>query len=157
MIDSPERRPLRLLVGYLFFLGLLVLAMTPVYFYAEPALRPTVVRVGGALFLGVVLIHLRKRVEERLDAQPPSAFEAALRQALAEPLVAPLFQKLRDEVRFSRRSQAYFANVLWPRIRRLALSSERAAPEMPSGRRLLRLGPSLSTLQDLVARIEDHP
>lgn len=161
MVQLPERRWLRLLLGYLVFLGILVLAMTPVYFYADPSHRPTVVRLGGALFLGIVLIHLRKLAREWLDAQPSSAFEAALHRTPAEPRFAPLFLKLRDEVRFSAKSQAYFAHVLWPRILRLlaARTGQRlaAAPVTPRGRRLLRRGPSLTTLQDLIARIEERP
>lgn len=161
MVQSPERRWLRLLLGYLVFLGILVLAMTPVYFYADPSHRPTVVRLGGALFLGVVLIHLRRLAREWLDAQPPSVFEAALRRAPPEPRLAPLFVKLQDEVRFSARSQAYFEHVLWPRILRLlARRAEQrlaATPVMPGGRWLLRRGPSLATLRDLITEIEERP
>ena len=161
MVQSPERRWLRLLVGHLLFLGILVLAMTPVYFYADPSHRPMAVRLGGALFLGVVLIHLRKLAREWLDAQPPSAFEAALHRAPPEPRLAPLYGKLRDEVRFSARSQAYFEHVLWPRILRLrALRAGQplaAAPVMPRGRRLLRRGPSLTALRGLIAEIEERP
>jgi hypothetical protein len=161
MVQSPERRWLRLLLGYLLFVGILVLAMTPIYFYAAPSHRPTVVRLGAVLFLGIALIHLRKLAREWLDAQPPSAFEAALHRAPPEPRIAPLFVKLRDEVRFSARSQAYFANVLWPRILRLLAARTgqplAAAPAMPDGRHLLRRGPSLTTLQDLIARIEERP
>ena len=161
MVQSPERRWLRLLVGYFLFLGILVLAMTPIYFYADPPYRPTVVRLGSALFLGVVLIHLRKLVREWLVAQPPSAFDAALSRVAPGPRLAPLYVKLRDEVRFSSKSQAYFANVLWPRILRLSAlrigQRLAVAPPMPGGRRLLRRGPSLATLRDLIARIEERP
>jgi hypothetical protein len=161
VVQSPERRWLRLLVGYLLFLGVLVLATSPVYFYADPSDRPTVVHLGGALFLGVVLIHLRKLVREWLDAQPPSAFEAALRRVPPEPRLAPLYVKLRDEVRFSAKSQAYFEHVLWPRILRLltlrAGQRVAAVPAMPGGRRLLRWGPCPTTLRDLIAGIEERP
>ena len=161
MVQSPERRWLRRLLGYLVFLGVLVLAMTPLYFYADPTYRPTVVRLGSALFLGVVLIHLRRLAREAIRGQPPSAFELSLHRAPAEPRLDPLFLKLRDEVRFSEKSQAYFAHVLWPRILRLlALRAGQplaAAPVMPGGRRLLRRGPSLSTLRNLIARIEGRP
>lgn len=160
MVQSPERRWLRLLVGYFLFLGILVLAMTPVYFYADPSHRPMVVRLGGALFLGAVLIHLRKLAREWLDAQPPSAFEAALHRAPPGPRLAPLFGKLQDEIRFSIKSQQYFEHVLWLRILRLlaARTDQRlaAAPVMPGGRRLLRRGPSLTTLRDLIAEIEER-
>jgi hypothetical protein len=152
---------LKLLLGYLVFLGVLVLAMTPIYFYADPSHRPIVVRLGGALFLGIVLIHLRKLAREWLDAQPPSAFEAALHRVPPEPRLAPLYVKLQDEVRLSAKNQAYFERVLWPRILRLCSlrAGQRlaAAPGMPGGRRLIRRGPSLSTLRDLIGRIEERP
>jgi hypothetical protein len=158
---SPERRWLRVFGGYLLFLGLLSVAVTPVYSYVEPSNRPTVVRLGGALFLGVVLIHLRKLVRKWLDGQPPSAFEAALRRVPPEPRLAPLYVKLRDEVRFSAKSQAYFEHVLWPRILRLltlrAGQRVAAVPAMPGGRRLLRQGPSPTTLQDLIEEFEERP
>jgi len=158
--ESPERRWPRILLAYLLFLGILVLAVTPLYFYAEPSHRRMVVSLGSGLFLGVVLIHLRRLVQEQLDAQPFSAFEAALHRAQPEPVLAPLFVKLRDEVRYSVRSQAYFAGVLWPRILRvLALREGRRlaeAPAMPGGRRLLRRGPSLTSLRNLIARIEER-
>jgi hypothetical protein len=148
------------LLGYLAFLGILVLAMTPVYFYAEPSHRPTVVRLGAALFLGVVLIHLRKLAREWLDAQPPSTFEAALHRAPPGPWLAPLYLKLRDEVRFSARSRAYFTHVLWPRIVRLRAlqvgQTLAATLVMPGGRRLLRRGPSLASLRDLITEIEER-
>jgi len=161
VVQSPERKWLKLGAGYLLFLGILVLAMTPIYFYAEPSHRSMMVRLGSALFLAVVLIHLRRLVQEQLDAQLPSAFEAALHRAQPEPVLAPLFLKLRDEVRFSARSQAYFAHVLWPRILRLLTTLRAgqrlaAAAEMPGGRRLLRRGPSLTTLQDLITEIEER-
>jgi hypothetical protein len=160
VVQSPERRWLRLLAGYFLFLGILVLAMTPVYFYADPSHRPMVVRLGGVLFLGVVLIHLRKLARGWLDAQPPSAFEAALHWAPPEPQLAPLLVKLQDEIQFSIKSQQYFEHILWLRILRLlaARTGQRlaAAPVMPGGRRLLRRGPSLTTLRDLIAEIEER-
>ena len=161
MVQSPERRWLRLLAGYLLFLGILVLAMTPVYFYADPSHRPTVVLLGGALFLGVALIHLRNLARECLEAQPPSAFETALHRAPPEPRVAPLFVKLQNEIRFSIKSQQYFEQVLWPRILHLLAARTgqqlAAAPVMPGGRRLLRRGPSPAALRDLIAELEERP
>jgi hypothetical protein len=148
------------LLGYLLFLGILVLAMTPIYLYADPSNRPAVVRLAGALFLAVVVIHLRRIVREGIYRQPSSAFELALHRATPEPRLDPFFLKLRDEVRFSNKSQAYFEHVLWARILRLVAlrTGQRVAavPAMPGGRRLIRRGPSLTTLRDLMARIEER-
>ncbi len=154
-----NRRWLRLLAGYLVFVGCLALVVTPVYLYVEPSHRPEIVRLAAVVVVGIALIHLRGIVRERIDAQPVSAFELALRRAPMEPRLAPLFLKLRDEVRFSTTSQKYFERVLWPRILALLARGPGAQPAvlpvMPAGRRLLRRGPSLGTLRNLIGRIEE--
>ncbi len=161
---SPQlnRRWLRLLAGYLVFVGCLALVVTPLYLYVEPSHRPEIVRLAAAAVVGIALIHLPGIVRERIDAQPPSALEAALHRAPLEPRLAPLYMKLRDEVRFSTTSQKYFEHVLWRRI--LALLAREPGgqppavpPVMPAGRRFLRRGPSLGTLRNLIGGIEEGP
>lgn len=161
-MQSPlDRRWSRLFVGYLLFVMLLDVALTPVYFLVESPHRPTVVRLGGALVVGIAVIHLRRIVRERIEDQPPSNFALALHQAITEPHDAPLFLKLRNEVRFSGTSHQYFEHVLWPRI--LALLARQSgrppviAPVIPAGRRLFRRGPSLAALRDLIAELEERP
>jgi hypothetical protein len=161
MLQSPRRRWPRILGGYVFLLGFLAATTTPVYLIVKPSDRPTVVRLSLALVVGILLIRLRQYVQERLDAQPASTFEAALRGAPPEPHRAPLFVKLLEEIRSSTRSQPYFERVLWPRIQRLlagrAGQGLAATPGMPRGRRVLRRGPSLTALRDLIARIGERP
>jgi hypothetical protein len=162
MFPPPERRWLRLLAGYLVFVGCLALIVTPLYLYVEFSHRPVVIRLAAAVVVGIALFHLRGIVRERIDAQPASAFELALRRAPMEPRLTPFFFKLWDEVRFSTTSQKYFERVLWPRV--LALLARGSGgrppavpPVMPAGRRLLRRGPSLGTLRNLIGRIEEGP
>jgi hypothetical protein len=160
MPTPPERRRLRILGGYLLFVGILSLAAAPLYYHVEPSTRPLVVRLGAGLILGVALVHLVRIVRGRIAAQPLSAFERALDRPPGEPRFAPLFLKLRDEVRFSAKSQAYFEHVLWPRLLDLVVRRPWLAPATnparPAGRCWLRRGPSLATLRNLVARIEEH-
>jgi len=160
MFPLPERRWLRLLAGYLVFVGCFALIVTPLYLYVEPSYRPLVIRLASAVVVGIALLHLRGIVRERIDTQSTSAFELALHRTPVQPRLAPLFLKLRDEVRFSTTSQKYFERVLWPRILELPVGGSRgrssaAPPVMPAGRRLLRRGPSLETLRNLIGRIEE--
>jgi hypothetical protein len=158
MPPPPERRWPGIVVGYAVLLVLVGLAATPAYVYAEPATKPAVVRLAVAVVLGVALTHLVKIVRVAIEAQPPSAFEQALAPRAPEPRLAELFVTLRDEIRFSATSQGYFEHVLWPRMLALVARQPRAVdPVKPSGRRLLRRGPSLATLSALVARLEDRP
>ncbi len=160
MLPPSDPRWWRLLLGYLLFTGLLALALTPLYFLVEPMHRPLVVRLGAALLTAIALIHLRRIARETLDAQPASAFERALLPPPTEQHIAPLFLKLRDEVRNSTTDQRYFEDILWSRILRILRERREgpsAAPEMPQGRRLFRRGPSLAALRDLIAQIEERP
>ena len=147
----------RFLVGTAILAGLLGLVFVPLYLYAEPRDRPIVIRVGGAFVVGVAMLRLRGMLQGHLEAQPPSNFEQALRREPPTPREAPLYLKLRDEVRYSTTSQAYFVNVLWPRLVALRASlAGRAltvAPPQPRGRPFGR-GPSLAILRTLIAGIE---
>ena len=161
MLPPSEPRWLRLLLGYLLFAGLLALALTPLYFQAEPVHRPLVVRFGAALLAAIALVHLRRFVREAIEAQPASAFERALQPPLAERHTAPLLLKLKDELRYSLTDARYFERNLWPRILRLwgarAGDTPAVVPEMPRGTRFFQRGPSLAALRDLVAQIEERP
>lgn len=161
MPPPPERRWPRLVAGYLAFLVAVALAARPLYFSAAPSTRPGVGRLVVAVVVGVVVLHLLRIARAAIDAQPPSAFDAALRPPPIERRRAPLFVVLRDEVQHSVESQGYFEHVLWPRLealaaRRVGGPAEASLPK-PAGRRLLRRGPSLAALRALIARIEEHP
>lgn len=160
MPPPPERRWPGLVAGYVALAGVVALVATPAYYYADPAGRPGVVRLALCVVLGVALLHLRRQVRARLDAQAPSAFERALEPPRLEPHLAPQFVTLRDQLRHSTASQAYFGHVLWPRLRAVAArragGASGAVPEMPAGRRWLRRGPSLATLRTLIATLEER-
>lgn len=160
MVPPPKRRWPGLLAGYAIFLGLLTLIATPLYLSATSSFRPLVVRLVVAVILVVALFHLLRTVQTWINAQPPSTFEAALRRIPAESGLPPHFLRLRDEVRFSTSSQSYFEHVLWPRI--CVLGQGRGGPLRegalkPSDRRFLRRGPSLNTLRNLIAEVEERP
>jgi hypothetical protein len=160
MHPPSESRWSRTFLGYVLLVGLLALAMTPLYLLVEPAHRPMVVRLGATLVAVVALLHLRRIARATVEAQPPSAFEQALRLPPPELHVAPLLLKLRDEVRISRTDQRYFEHILWARILRILRGrggGESAVPEMPRGRRFFRRGPSFAALRDLVGQIEERP
>ena len=158
MPPLPERRWPGIAAGYLAFGALLALATTPLYLFAIPAYKPLVFRLAAAAVVGVALIHLRKTLRERFDAQLDSAFERALQANTPQPELAPSFVDLRDEIRFGTASRGYFDRVLWPRIvavaQRTAVAGP-AAPEQPRGR-LFRRGPSRTALSNAIADIEDR-
>lgn len=159
MPQAHERRRWQWAAGYLVFLVCVWIALAPVYSYVESPYRAAVVRAGAALVLGVALIQLRGAVKRHNAAQPSSAFDGAVNRGPNEPDLAPIFLKLRNEVRFSTEDQRYFENALWPRVLRLLAGrdqrSRKGAPAMPAGRRWIRRGPSLAALRDLIAQIEE--
>jgi hypothetical protein len=159
MPPPPERRWPGLVAGYVALAGVVALAATPAYYYADPAGRSGVVRLALCVVLGVALLHLRRPVRARLDAQAPSAFERALERPRLRPELAPQFVKLREELQNSTASQAYFRHVLWPRLQGLAArraGGASPAPDMPPGRRWLRRGPSLATLRKVIETLEER-
>ena len=161
MPPPPERRWPGIAAGYAALAGLLLLAGTPAYYYAEPPTKPLVVRLAVGVLLGVALLHVGREVRARVRPETPSPFERALRPPQPEPALAPVFLKLRDELTFSRAGQGYFEHILWPRL--LALVAGRAgepsveSPPRPVWRRLLGRGPSLTALRTLMTRIEEPP
>jgi len=161
MPPPPERRWPGIAAGYGVLAGLLLLAGTPAYHYAEPPSRPLVVRLAVGVMLGVALLHVGHEVRARVRPEAQSPFERARRPPRPEPELAPFFLKLRDELTFSRASRGYFEHILWPRL--LALVAGRVGgPSLegrprPAWRRLLGRGPSLASLRTLITRIEEQP
>lgn len=161
MPPPPERRWPRIVARYAIFAGLLGLAGTPAYYYAEPPAKPLVVRLVVGILLGVALVHVRGELRARMQARPLPALEAARRVPTPEAELAPAFLKLRDELRYSRASQSYFMHILGPHLLALvARRGEAALPEVPARptwRRLLGRGPTTSGLETLITRIEELP
>jgi hypothetical protein len=159
-MPSPrERRWPGITGGYVALAAVLALAGTPAYYYADPPTKPLVVRLAVAVLLGVALLHVGREVQARLRPAAPSPFERARRPRPPEPELAPLFLKLRDELRYSQASQGYFEHILWRRLAALAArrpgAPAPAPPPRPAWRRLLKRGPSLAALRALMARIEE--
>ena len=158
MPPPPERRWPGIAVGYAALAGLLLLAGTPAYYYAEPPAKPLVVRLAASVLLGIALLHVGGEIRARVRPTAASPFERAIRTARPEPELAPGFLKLRDELAFSRASQGYFVHVLQPRLRTLAGRAgqpSRDDPPRPAWRCLLGRGPSLAALRTLITRIEE--
>jgi hypothetical protein len=108
-----------LLGAYLALAILLAIPSVPIYYYVEPADKPLVIRLCGAVFLAFTLYSMLRAVRESLEEQPSSSFEAAAEVPLAGISLPPPFEKLRNEVQNSHRSRAYFEHIL--RLRLLAL------------------------------------
>jgi hypothetical protein len=117
-----------------------------------------VVRLGASAVVGIALLRLRRAVSARVESQGASSFDRALSRETPAPQYAPRFLKLRDQLRFSAANQRYFAYLLWPGMCTFyARHTGRPAGEltMPPGR-LLRRGPSLTTLDRVIADIEER-
>jgi hypothetical protein len=144
-----ERAP-RHLAGRAVVASVVALAVIPVYLSLTPAWRPLVVRLAAAAIVAAVCLRVVRRVGATLDADAGSPFDTPP-PAPPEPELDSRFLRLRDEVVFSVRSRRYFDAILWPRLRALASTDLPRPPERPGFR---RRGPSLATLEDLIARIE---
>ncbi len=118
MYPPPERRWPGLVAAYLLLIVLLAVPAVPIYYYIEPTYKLLVIRVCAGIVLAFTLHRLVGAVREQLEQQPPSSFDAAARPAVGAVYLAPQFEKLRDEVRYSIRSRAYFTHIL--RLRLLA-------------------------------------
>lgn len=158
MPRPPERRWPRVVAGYAVFLVLLAAAVAPVYFVVEAENRPLVIRLVGTLVLSVVLIHLATAVRTQIEDQGPSNFERVLHPVPLAPTLDPRFADIREELGYSARSGRYFDRVLWPQIIAVTNRLPRRPPPValvkPAGRSFRR-GPSLTTLRELIARIEE--
>jgi hypothetical protein len=161
MTARSRRHTLRLLAGYAAFATLVGLGALPLVLAAEPANRPFVIRLAASLLLAVALLHIHSTARHAVDAQPPSAFDQALRRKRAErPDIDRQLRELLDDVRFGPASQRYWSRVAWPRLCGLAeqLPGRPLLVEPPRSRlrRLLGRGPSLAAVRDLVARLESR-
>jgi hypothetical protein len=154
----PERRWPAVAAGYAIFVILLAAATAPIYRAAQPGQRPLVARVSAALLLGVVAVHVIRTARARIDAQPPSEFGLALEPVASPPKLDARFVEWRDELRHGVKSFRDFDRVLWPRLvavrERLAFAAEREPIPQPRGRSFRR-GPPLTTVEDLITRMEE--
>jgi hypothetical protein len=123
MYPLPERRWPGLVAAYLVLVVLLAVPAVPIYNYVEPAYKLLVIRVCAGIVLAFTLHRLVGAVREQLEQQPPSIIEAAAHPPVGAVYLAPLFEKLHDEVGNSIRSRAYFTHIL--RLRLLALLDDK--------------------------------
>lgn len=155
-------RALGLAIGYVGLAALVCLAAVPLWFSMDEAHRPLLIRVGAAIVLAVALGQVVGAARRWVEAQPPSAFDAALAPRYAEPSIPRPFVDLVADLRFGGARESYWHRVLWPRLHALdgrvgrGRGEALAPPPRSLPRRLLHLGPSLASLRDLVARIEER-
>ncbi|PYN88789.1 MAG: hypothetical protein DMD87_09140 [Candidatus Rokuibacteriota bacterium] len=142
--------------GLVAALGVLVAlgaAVSLTEFFVAPGYRQTAIRLISALVLLVALARVRPIVAaavERRVAWGDEILDGWADRRAADSRLA----RLRDEIRFSVRSQSYFEHLLWPRL--VALARARGGSpeaEKPSGRRFGR-GPSVTALARLIGSLE---
>jgi hypothetical protein len=120
--------------------------------------QPFVLRLATALVVAIVLLHMNGRVRGIFGSQPPSKFDQALRPTPSAAKIDARFVTLRDELQNSRTDRRYFEHILWPGL--IELAKRRGittAIKLPPPRWVLRRGPTLKTIYDLVSEIENKP
>jgi hypothetical protein len=146
-----DRSPRRLLAhGVL--AALLGLAALVAYLTLAPSWRPVGMRVACTVLVIAGCLRVRRAVRQRLELEGGSILEAP-RHAEPEPELDARFLRARDDLVASARSARYFESVLWPRLQAVAGGSLTPPAEPRRGR---RRGPSLRTLDRLVAEAEKH-
>jgi len=129
----------------------LVLAAIPAYLTLEPSWRSLAVRLACAVIVVVGGVRVIRGVRRSIEGSS-SALDTPPPVSPAQELDGR-FLRLRDELVFSTRSHRYFDAILWPRVLRLA-GANLPRPAERRGRR--RRGPSLSTLEHLIAEVEQR-
>jgi hypothetical protein len=131
---------------------LAALALIPGYLTVPPDWRPVVVRLACAFLVIVGSTRIIGRVRRSIEGEARSPLDPARRPA-RRPVLDERFTRVRDDVVFSTRSRRYFETILWPRLRKLGATELPPPERRPLGRR----GPSLRTLERVVAGIERRP
>jgi hypothetical protein len=152
MLHRADRSRRRLAASAL--LGaLVVLAAIPAYLAVTPAWRGVALRGACALLVAAGCARAARWVRRARVAGPISPLDAP---SIPAPPVAldERFLALWDDVRFGTRSRRYFDRILWPRLMALAgRPLPRPADRLGIGRR----GPSLASLDAVIAEIERRP
>ncbi len=136
-----------------FLAALLVLAAIPVYLTLEPSWRPLAIRLACAVIVVAGCVRVIRGVRRSIDGSAASTLDTPPRVSPAHEM-DERFLRLRDELVFSTRSWRYFDAILWPRMLRL-VGPSLLPPAERAGTR--RRGPSLSTLERLIAEVEKRP
>ena len=149
MPSTPERS-LHHLAARGLLAVLLVLAAIPAYLVMEPSWRPVAVRLACAVIVVAGCVRVIRGVRLSIEGYAASALDAPPHVATA-PELDERFLRLRDELVFGTRSRRYFDAVLWPRMLGLAGAN---LPRPAERRGSRRRGPSLGTIERLVAEVE---
>ena len=144
-----ERSP-RSLAGRAVLASLVVLAAIPLYLTLDPSWRPLVVRLACAGLVAAACLRVLRAAGSAVQTDTVSPIDTPPPPP-PEPELDSRFLRLRDELIFSTKSGRYFEVILWPRLCGLAGTD---LPRPPARRGLRRRGPSLASLEDLIARIE---
>jgi hypothetical protein len=151
MRSRDERSRLRL-VAYGLLSLLVALAAIPGYLMLDPSWRPVAIRLACAALVIAGCMRIVAGVRRSLEDEPPSALDLPPRPSPRREL-NERFVRLRDDLVFSTLSRRYFDTQLWPRLCKLA-GGELAAPPPGERRRGRRRGPTMATLDRLIAEIE---
>ncbi len=122
----------------------------PAYLTLTPAWRPAAVRLSCAALVALACARARRWVRDATGPYPISPLDAPPPEPPAPELDAR-FRGLRDDLIYSIRSRRYFDVILRPRLTDLGGSD---LPRPPERRLMRRRGPSLRTLEGLIALIE---
>jgi hypothetical protein len=154
-MSSPAEppRPLRL-AAHAIPLGLLTLAVIPIYLSLDTTWQARFVRGGCALAATLASFRLLRRVRQAAADHPVSPADAPPTPPPPPAVLDEIFLRRRDELTYSVRSRRYFDAVLWPRLQGLAGRELSAPPRRPW---FSRLGPTRSMIESLVAQIERRP
>ena len=151
-MSRAERSPSRL-AAYGLLAVLVALALIPAYLMLPLPWRPFAVRLACALVVIVGCMRIVGRVRRSLDGDPRSPLDTPP-PPRSRPALDERFLRVRDDVVFSTRSRSYFETILWPRLHKLGAT---APPAQVERRQVGRRGPSLGTLERLIADIERRP
>ncbi|HMH52423.1 MAG TPA: hypothetical protein VK548_19445 [Candidatus Acidoferrum sp.] len=150
-MPPPDERAALRLVARAFVAVLVLLVAIPSYLTLAPGWRPLAGRLACALLVAFGGVRIVRSVRGAMAGHAPSALDAPSPRAQA-PDLDERFLRLRDELRFSVRSRQYFDTILWPQLCRLSHADLPRPAERRRGPG--RDGPSLSTLERIVAAIE---
>jgi hypothetical protein len=176
MPSRPERglgrSPYRL-AAYGLLSVLVLLAAIPGYLTLAPSWRPVAIRVACAVIAFTGCIRVVRGARRVIGVSVPSALDAPP-PASPRPTLDERFLRLRADLVSSRRNRRYFDAILRPRLLELggadlppdvdvtALRAHDMGLTAPRAtgverRESRRRGPSLKTLEHLIAEIEQRP
>jgi hypothetical protein len=152
-MPSPPERSAGRIVAHGFLAVLLILVAIPTYLGLSPSWRPVAVRAACALLVVAGCVRVVRAVRGSIGPPAPSPLDTPP-AASPPPEVDDRFLRLRDDLVYGARSRRYFDAILWPRLLELAGTP---LPRPAERGRLRRAGPSLRTLERLVALAEKRP